>query len=158
MKNKNQKPNQTKKQGNVTKTNKLPVLKTQKEISHKVKAHRIPMTNEAGEYIPNAHLADQQLQEVNLHPTIDEKDLVIKPIFSPIEQEEKIESLPSLNPIPEEQQVQYNFEPESYTPVQRIEAFVMSNFKEHLIERTLFIQLLEVISEAKQQEVELLNS
>ena len=63
----------------------------------------------------------------------------------------------AVNPVPEEQQVQYNFEEKTYTPVQRIEAFVMANFKEHLIERTLFISLLEVLNEAKQQEFEMSN-
>lgn len=155
MKNKNEKQKPGPKPS--VKTEKLPVLKTQKEISHKIKAHRIPMTNEAGEYIPNAHLADQQLEEIDLHPTIDEKDLVIKPIFSPIDEQERVETLPLLNPVPEEQQVQYNFEEKTYTPVQRIEAFVMANFKEHLVERSLFMSLLEVLNEAKQHEFELLN-
>ena len=147
MKNKNQK------------SAKAPVVKTKKkEISHKVKAHRLPMTSPTGEFIPNAHRQDQQLEEIDLHPTIDEKDLIVKPIFAPIEPEERVETLPYLNPVPEEKEVQYSFEPQTYTPVQRIEAFVMANFKEHLVERTLFISLLEVLNEAKQQEQELLNS
>ena len=90
-----------------------------------------------------------------MHPTIDEKDLVVTPIFFPMEVEERVETLPYLNPVPEEVKVQYNLKEETYTPVQRIEAFVMANFKEHLIERALFISLIEVISEAKQQESEL---
>ena len=144
MKNKNQK------------TSELPVVKTKKkEISHKVKAHRIPLISPTGEFIPNAHRQEYELEEVDLHPTIDEKDLVVRPIFFPMEAEERVETLPYLNPVPEEVKVQYNLKEETYTPVQRIEAFVMANFKEHLIERALFISLIEVISEAKQQESEL---
>ena len=136
---------------------KLPVVKTkQKEISHKVNAHRIPLTSPTGEFIPNAHRQDEFLgKELDLSPVIDEKDLVVMPIFSPIEVEERVETLPYLNPVPEEVKVQYNLKEETYTPVQRIEAFVIANFKEHLIERTLFISLIEVISEAKKQESEL---
>lgn len=142
------------------KTSQTPVVKAKtKPISHKQKAINDPTKgNGIKEYIPNAHLPVNELENVDRNPTLSEEELVVIPIYTPQFEEERIETLPNINATNEENSSNYNTISEEPTPVESIENFVMQNFKEHLVERNLFISLLEVITEAKKQEQELLNS
>jgi len=114
------------------------------------------------EHIPNAHLAHQQLVEVDLHPTLSEEELVVIPIFvapdTDTQSKSIFEELEESLPANVESSEEFNKANEiKKSPMTELIDFINANAKDFLIERNLLVSLYEKAAELKAKEKQLLT-
>jgi hypothetical protein len=114
------------------------------------------------EHIPNAHLAHQQLVEVDLHPTLSQEELVVIPIFvaadTDIQSKSIFEEVEKSFPANVEGSEEFNEANKiKKSPMTELIDFINANAKDFLIERNLLISLYEKANELKAKEKQLLT-
>ena len=104
------------------------------------------------EQIPNAHLAHQQLKEIENNRILSDEELVVQPIFTAPDTTLMSSEEPVLNLLPVE--IESN---EVLTPMSELIKFINSNAKEHLIEINFLMSLIAKAHELKDLEKEVSN-
>ena len=114
------------------------------------------------EDIPNAHLAQEQLNEVNLHSTLSQQKLVLTPIFvapdSDIQAKTIFDEIRESFPANVEASEEFNEANKiKKSPMTELIDFIIENTKDFLIERNLLISIYEKAAELKANEKELIT-
>ena len=104
------------------------------------------------EHIPNAHLSNQQFNEIERNITLSDEELIIQPIFTAPDTTLMSNKEPVLNLLPIE--IESN---EVLTPMSELIKFINSKAKEHLIEVNFLMSLIAKAHELKDLEEKLLN-
>lgn len=114
------------------------------------------------EDIPNVHLAQEQLNEVNLHSTLSQQKLVLTPIFvapdSDIQAKTIFDEIRESFPANVEGSEEFNEANKiKKSPMAELIDFINANAKDFLIEKNLLISLIKKTGELKEKEKELMT-
>jgi hypothetical protein len=134
------------------KTNEMAKIKVERVYEEQIEPPFQYLKPKPIEHIPNAHLAHQELKEVESNMTLSQDEIVLQPIFTPIEVETNQEVETVLNLLPVE--IETN---EVLTPMSELIKFINYNAKEHLIEINFLMRLIAKAHELKDLEKEVLN-
>ena len=134
------------------KPNEIARIQVERVYEEKIEAPFQYLKPKPIEHIPNAHLANQQFNEIERNITLSDEELVIQPIFTAPDTSLMSKEEPVLNLLPIE--IESN---EVLTPMGELIKFINLKAKEHLIEVNFLMSLIAKAHELKDLEKELLN-
>jgi len=134
------------------KTNEMAKIKVERVYEEPIEPPFQYLKPKPIEQIPNAHLAHQQLKEIESNRTLSDEELFIQPIFTAPDTTLMSNEELVLNLLPVE--IETN---EVLTPMSELIKFINSNAKEHLIEINFLMRLIAKAHELKDLEKEVSN-
>lgn len=134
------------------KTNEMAKIKVERIYEEPIETPFQYLKPKPIEQIPNAHLAEQHLKEIESNKPSLQNEMVLIPLINSVELEtnQQIETLLNLLPV----EIETN---EVLTPISELLKFINSNAKGHLIEINFLMSLIQKAHELKDLEIELLN-